>query len=105
MVIHVDPVRNQFDKLSLCQGRATSVLLQMQLWPEGRSCKAEDMGCPHLEVIDRPKDSACQAFTVDELAPLGQRWAASSNLICQPIQRSEDLHAAIVDEMCLHPCK
>lgn len=57
---------------------------------------------PDLEVIDLPKDFACQALTVDELAPLSQGWAARSNVVCQAIQLSEYLHAAVVDEMSLH---
>lgn len=65
------------------------------------ACKAPRGGLFHLEVIDLSKDLACQALTVDEVAPLGQRWAASSNLICQPHKRPEDLHAAVVDEMSL----
>ena len=84
----------------MCQRCTTSVLLQMQIW---QVHKLEYRACSHLEVVNLPKDLACQAFTVDELAPLSQGWAASSNLICQPIQRSEDLHAAVVDEMSLHP--
>ena len=75
----------------------------MQMLPEGRSTSLHriDRACSHLEMINLPKDTACQAFTVDKFAPLSQGWAASSNLICQPIQRSEDLHAAVVDEMSL----
>ena len=53
-------------------------------------------------MVDLPKDSACQALAVDELAPLSQGWAACSNVICQAIQRSEYLHAAVVDKMSLH---